>query len=87
MNKESARGKMGRRKRARVVPAFSLFPSPTEACYSLIGHFRVPDTHFQNEAKCKTSVKISFICKRMKYHFHINCFALCLALDLEATPK
>ena len=37
--------------------------------------------HFQNEGKCKTfHVKISFICMRINNHFHINGFALCLAL-------
>ena len=38
-------------------------------------------THFQNEAKCKTFlVKMSFICIRIKNQFHINSFALSLAL-------
>ena len=36
---------------------------------------------FQNEAKCKTFlVKMSFICMRMKNHFHINDLALNLTL-------
>ena len=48
-----------------------------------IGHFRVPKhlSHFQNEAKCETFVvKMSFICIIIKNHFHINGFALRLAL-------
>ena len=45
--------------------------------------------HFQNEAKCTTFlVKISFICMRIN-HFHINAFALSLALKqrLRGTRK
>ena len=31
------------------------------------------NSHFLHEAKCKTFVvKISFICMRIKNHFHIN---------------
>ena len=38
-------------------------------------------SHFQNEAKCETFVvKMSFICIIIKNHFHINSFALSLAL-------
>ena len=38
-------------------------------------------THFQNEAKCRTFlVKMIFICIRIKNQFHINSFALSLAL-------
>ena len=37
--------------------------------------------HFQNEAKCTTFlVKMSFICRRMKNHFHIKGWALNLVL-------
>ena len=37
--------------------------------------------HFQNEAKCTTFlVKMSFICMRTKYHFHIKSWALNLVL-------
>ena len=37
--------------------------------------------HFQNEAKCSTFlVKMSFICMRMKNHFHIKGWALNLVL-------
>ena len=37
--------------------------------------------HFQNEAKCTTFlVKMSFICTRMKSHFHIKGWALNLLL-------
>ena len=46
------------------------------------------NSHFQSEAKCKTSlVKMSFICMGIKHHFQINCFALSLALKkrLQAT--
>ena len=45
---------------------------------------------FQNEAKCTTFVvNMRFICMRIKNHFHINGFALSLALKqrLEATWK
>lgn len=45
-------------------------------------------THFQNEARCKAFVvKMCFICMRVNNHFHINSFALRLALKerLEAT--
>ena len=43
--------------------------------------------HFQNEGKCKTfHVKISFICMRINNHFHINGFALCLALKQRLGP-
>ena len=39
----------------------------------VIGHFRVPEFHFQHEAKCKTfPVKMSFICMTIKNHVHIN---------------
>ena len=47
------------------------------------------NSHFYNEAKCKTFVvKMSFICMSI-YHFYINGFAPCLALKqrLEATQK
>ena len=38
-------------------------------------------SHFQNEAKCETFfAKMSFICMRIKRHFHINGFAPSLAL-------
>ena len=46
------------------------------------------NSHFQNEAKCKTFVvKMSFICMRIENHFHINGSALSLALNqrLEAS--
>ena len=48
------------------------------------------NSHFQNEAKCKTFLaKMSFICTRMKKDYHINSFALSLALKLrlEVTRK
>ena len=56
-----------------------------EEFFYLIGHFRVPKkSHFQNEAKCETFVvKMSFICIIMKTHFHINAFALSLALKVR----
>ena len=47
-------------------------------------------SRFQNEAKCKTfPVKMSFMCRRIKHHFHMNGFALSLALKqrLGATRK
>ena len=47
-------------------------------------------SHFQNEAKCATFVvKTSFIRIGIKYHFHLNGFALSLALKqrLEATGE
>ena len=41
-------------------------------------------SHFQNEAKCETFVvKMSFICITTKNHFHINGFALSLALKVR----
>ena len=41
-------------------------------------------SHFQNEAKCETFVvKMSFICMIIKNHFHINGFALSLALKVR----
>ena len=41
-------------------------------------------SHFQNEAKCETFVvKMSFICIIIKNHFHINSFALSLALKVR----
>ena len=46
--------------------------------------------HFQKEAKCTTFlVKMSFICMRMKNHFHIEGWALHLALLQRpgGTPK
>ena len=40
-------------------------------------------SHFQNEAKCETFVvKMSFICILIKNHFHVNGFALTLALKV-----
>ena len=40
--------------------------------------------HFQNEAKCETFVvKINFICIIIENHFHINGFALSLALKVR----
>ena len=40
--------------------------------------------HFQNEAKCETFVvKMSFICIIIKNHFHVNGFALSLALKVR----
>ena len=52
---------------------------------ALIGYLQVPklNPHFQNEAKCTTLsflVKMSFICRRMKNHFHIKGWALNLVL-------
>ena len=47
-------------------------------------------SHFQNEAKCKTFLrKMSFMCRRIKRHVHINGFAPSLALKqrLGATRK
>ena len=41
-------------------------------------------SHFQNEAKCETFVvKMSFISMTIKNHFHINGFALNLALKMR----
>jgi len=41
-------------------------------------------SHSQNEAKCETFVvKMSFICIIIKNHFHINGFALSLALKVR----
>ena len=41
-------------------------------------------SHFQNEAKCETFVvKMSFICITIKNHFHVNGFALSLALKVR----
>ena len=41
-------------------------------------------SHFQNEDKCQTFVvKMSFICIIIKTHFHINGFALSLALKVR----
>ena len=41
-------------------------------------------SRFQNEAKCETFVaKMSCICIIIKNHFHINGFALSLALKLR----
>ena len=41
-------------------------------------------SHFQNEAKCETFVvKMSFICITIENHFHINGFALSLALKVR----
>ena len=41
-------------------------------------------SHFQNEAKCETFVvKMSFICILIKNHFHVNGFALTLALKVR----
>ena len=50
-----------------------------------IGHFRVPRNFaLQNEAKYETFVvKMSFICIIIKDHFHINGFALSLALKVR----
>ena len=50
------------------------------------------NAHFQNEAKWKTflTMEMNYICVRIKKkHFHINGFALSLALKrrLEATQK
>ena len=50
-----------------------LFPSPKKS-------------HFQNGAKCETFVvKMSFICIIIKNHFHVNGFALSLALKVIQT--
>ena len=39
------------------------------------------NSRFQNEAKWKTFlVKMSFICMRIEYHFHVSSFTLSLAL-------
>ena len=41
-------------------------------------------SHFQNEARCETFVvKMSFICIIIKTHFHVNGFALSLALKVR----
>ena len=54
-------------------------------------HIKLPsskNSHFPNKAKCKTFlVKMSFICMRVKTHFHINGFALSLALKLRLGAK
>ena len=42
---------------------------------------RSRNSHFKNWAKCETfAVQMSFICVRIKTYFHINGFALNLAL-------
>ena len=51
---------------------------------------RYKNSHSVHEAKCKTfPVKKSFICMEIKNHFHINNFALSLALkkNLGTTRK
>ena len=51
---------------------------------------RFKNSHFQNEAKYKTFLaKMNFICMRIKNRYHINSFALSLALKqkLEASWK
>ena len=46
--------------------------------------FPSPKSHFQNEVKCETFVvKMSFIYITIKNHFHINGFALSLALKVR----
>ena len=57
----------------KVSFTFSIFrPFPSSRNYT-----------YQNETKCKTFlVKMSFICMRIKNHFHINNFAVSLALKL-----
>ena len=53
-------------------------PSP-QGDVKILPSFKNP--RFQNEAKCTTFLgKISFICMRMKYHFHIKGWALNLIL-------
>ena len=51
---------------------------------------RYKNSHSVNKAKCKTFlVKISYICMKIKNHFHINSLALSLAFkqNLGATRK
>ena len=48
-----------------------------------IGHFWVPESHFQNEAKCKTFLVWSWVLFAWESNindFHINSFGLSLAL-------
>ena len=47
------------------------------------------NSHLQNEAKCETFLVKSYICLRIKNHFHVNGFALSLALKqrLRVTRK
>ena len=45
------------------------------------GHLRVPETHFQSEAKYNTFlVRMIFVCIRMSNHFHIKDRTLNLVL-------
>ena len=45
------------------------------------------NSHFQNEATCKIILaKVSFICLRIKNHFHINGFAFSLHSSTCTSP-
>ena len=61
--------------------------SPIDGLFVLSGFRPFPNSkksHFQNEAKCETfAVKMSFIYIIIKNHFHINGFALSLALKVR----
>ena len=70
----------------RNFATMATWSNDSSPLFILIGHFRVPKkkSHFQNEAKCETFVvKMSFICIIIKNHFHINGFALSLALKVR----
>ena len=60
-------------------------PSVWRKSFPLNGPFpSSKKSYFQNESKCETFVvKMSFICMRIKTHFHINSFALSLALKVR----
>ena len=68
----------------KVQIAFNVKYKPSSLLKTGSGNRPFPSSkksHFQNEAKCETFVeKMSFICIIIKNHFHINGFALSLAL-------
>ena len=67
-----------------VPEVFAMFTRPSFLHVSKVANRPLPSSenpHFKNEAKCTNfHVKMSFICMRMKNHFHIKGWALNLVL-------
>ena len=68
--------------RKRLLRRLQRFKLGAPIKLTIMGLFRVPKLSLSKRDKCKTFlVKMSFICMRIKNHFHINdFFALILAL-------
>ena len=61
---------------AHLLLHITIWPLLKRACLGVLAFPSYKNSHFKKEAKCETFlVKMSFICIRIKSHFHINDFS------------